>query len=346
MQRSVKINRKKIQTPFFVPSISGVTLRRMPNLSPHMIESIKRTNFNSLMFSIYDLRFDNNLIRWSKLIFQEGYSIHRSLNLTDNIIIFLDSGGFEAGRYGELETWDDPLEVYSSQLLAKGDAWVILDKPTNSKLDKEENVKRIEKTIEFARQVSEIHRGDIALVACAHGYDKKSLLRCVAELMKFDKISGIAIPAKREPFHEGPIGRYESIIRAKKMLQATKPNMFLHLLGCGSLRKWPLYALCGADSFDATDWLVHLAHPTELTWKGYSVPVRIMCTCEECRKHPEMALDQVCNCGPIFRLCHNLWIAKNLIEKIRENIQEGTIQQLAQRYQPKEYERLNARVKF
>jgi len=346
MQRSVEINRKKIQTPFFVPSISGVTLSRIPDLSPHMIESIKRTNFNSLMFSIYDLRFDVNLIQWSKLIFQEGYSIHRSLNLSDEAVIFLDSGGFEAGRYGELETWDDPLEVYSSQLLVKGDAWVILDKPTNPKLDKEENVKRIEKTIEFARQVSEIHSGDITLIACAHGYDKKSLLHCVAELLKFDKISGIAIPARREPFHEGPIGRYESIIRIKKMLQATRPNVFLHLLGCGSLRKWPLYALCGADSFDATDWLVHMAHPTELTWKRFSVPNQITCTCEECRKNAEMTLYQICNYSPLHRLCHNLWIAKNLVKKIQENIQEGIIQHLAQEYQPKEYARLNASIKF
>lgn len=346
MQRVVEANRKKIYTPFFAPSISGVALQRMPRLFPYLIESIKRTNFPALMFSIYDLMSDVNLLKWSKSIFDKGSSVHRSFNLHPDTIVFLDSGGFEASSYGRLESWNDPLHVYASQNLAKGDVWIILDQPTHRNLNKKENDQRIKRTIEFARLVSNVHSADIPLVACAHGYDRKSLFNCVEELLKLNKIAGIAIPAKREPFNESAVGKMESIFGIKEIIQNKNPRVFLHLLGCGSLRKWPLYALCGADSMDATNWLAYVAHPIELTWKKYSIPIKLKCTCWECKKHPQMTLDQVCSQGPVHRLSHNLSFAQALVEQIQQSIQEETLQQLAQKYEPRTYARLNAHLHF
>lgn len=343
--RKFAVNKKELRAPFFIPSISEVALRFMPRLVPYVIKALQASNSSSIMLSVYDLTLGNFIIDWARPIIEEQQTIHASLGIDSETIVFLDSGGYEAVSYTGTLPWNDPLDVYSFQKIANADVFVVLDDPTLPSLSEEENKVKVQRTINFAKEVSYVHDSKTPLMAVAHGYDQQSLISCVDELLKIDNIQCIAIPA-REPFSCPQVKRLETIAHVRDKIDSVNPEKVLHLLGCGKMYRWPLYVLCGADSIDATNWLGYIAQPQKWKWRKYGYVVDAKCKCEECQKHPGMNVDEVCKLGPIQRLCHNLNFTHRIMRKIRENLVEGRLHELAKRYEPKLYSKLEKTMRF
>ena len=326
----------KLTTPAFIPSISEGIRLNLQKLMVYIIKAIQAFKNGSVMFSAYDLMLGKLLSSYGENIVRKKKSIHENFGFKSDTIVFLDSGGFESiNLHGGL-LWEDPLDIYAFQKIAKADVWVILDHPTQPKSSLEENKQRINQTIDFARMINRIHTLDTTLVAVAHGYNQESLINCAKELTKLENVGVIAIPV-REPFGTPIKTKLETIVKIREYINLTGSKKYLHLLGCGRMRLWPFYVLCGVNTFDATNWLAYKANPQNLSWDKHPKRVNARCTCEICIKYPEKTVEEVCQMGPVFRLRHNLFFVKQVMDEIRKRLKDGILHDYAKSLHPKLY---------
>jgi len=329
---TARLTYQKLKLPSFIPSITESAFD-LSRLLPYIINAIQVSKYSSIMLSVHDLLYGKLLPKYSRKMIDQGEDLRKCFNFAEDTIIFLDSGGLESvNRYGRL-VWEDPFEVYAFQKRANADVWVILDYPTQKEVGREENKKRIDQTVYFAIKINQIHDLPASLMAVAHGYDRVSLIKCVTELAKLEKAQVIAIPLWFEPFGSDIGGKLKTVLQIKKEIGKDK---FIHLLGCGSMRMWPLYVLCGANSMDATDWLAYTANPERLTWTRYPSRVKVRCNCRICKGK---IVDDICKQDPVSRLQHNLFFTEQVMDEIRERLYMGTLTEYIKKRTP-EYTKL------
>jgi tRNA-guanine family transglycosylase len=290
---------------------------------PHAIDAIRVSKYNSIMLSVHDLLYGKLLNKYGEEMMAQKEDIHKCFSFDKNTTTFLDGGGLEfVSLYGQLirdGIRDDPSYVYAFQKMIGADVWIILDYPTQKEAGIEENKKRINQTLDFAREINQIHNLPVSLMAVAHGYNQDSLVTCAKELAKLEKIQIIALPIKAEPFDSDDEDKFKTVQRIRNEIGQDK---FIHLLGCGSMKKWPVYVLCGANSMDATNWLGSKANPRSMTWSKQDYKVGVSCNCNICRGE---IVDDVCNRGHVFRLQHNLYFTEQVMNEIRDRFYAGTL---------------------
>jgi len=336
----------QIKLPTFIPSISihSIKVLGLSKLLPYVIDAVRISKYNSIMLSVYDLLHEDLLLEYGRKILDQKKNIHQCFNFDKNTIVFLDSGSFESMRKeGCLR--DTSLDVYKFQKDAGADVWIILDYITEPNIGIEENKRRINQTINFAKEINQIHNLPISLMAVAHGYDQDSLIKCVKELAKLENVQIIAIPILAEPFGGDAMIKFKTVLQVRKEINQINPNKGLHLLACGKMRLWPLYVLCGANSMDATSWITNKADPQRLTWVQRSKrSVDVNCNCKICKRFPGNTVEEVCQMGPVFTLQHNLFFVEQVMDEIRKRLNKGTLDEYAERCAPRLYFKIEKEI--
>lgn len=333
MLRTILLRGRPLRTPAFVPSISSATTPHSePMIVEKIIDSLRSTQVPSLMVSVYDLVQSSGIFhKYAKDCFNSGQSMRKALGLANGTVIFLDSGAYELQHFEAME-WYDPLDVYAVQRMLKGDVFVILDYPTNSALSSADNQKRIEKTIDSARQIANWHTGAVSLMAIAHGYDEESLVECAGKLAQIDEIDIIGV-SSREPLGQPLVMRLAALLRLRETIVKRSSELALHLLAAGDITLWPIYSLLGVDLFDSTNWIDRVATPFQPQWTPLTdLKEDELCTCATCKQFPDKSLHQVIASDPYNRLTHNLNIVFEVMTKIRKAIRDGKGYELAFEY--------------
>ena len=329
----------KLTRPAFIPSISEGIKLDLTKLMPHVISAIQDLGHDSVMLSVYDLTYGELLSSYGKQVAEDRKSVKQSFGFKNDTTVFLDSGGLESIKLHGRLLWNDPLDVYAFQEMAKADVWVILDHPTQPRVQVEENKRRIRETIEFARTINKIHDFSVPLAAVAHGHDQESLIECAKELARLEKVQIVAIPA-REPFGTSMETKLLTLFKIRAAINEIDQDKHIHILGSARMKLWPFYVLGGVSTIDATDWLAYKANPENLSWDRHPKIVNAFCDCKVCKRFPGKTVEEICSMGPVFRLQHNLALTKLITDRIRKQLTSGNLRDYARKFNPKLYTNL------
>jgi queuine/archaeosine tRNA-ribosyltransferase len=237
---------------------------------------------------------------------RKGVSAIDSLALPSDIVLYLDSGGFELSKFA-MSTWYDALDVYTVQGILGGDVWTILDYPVRK--GKEKTVARaIETNLAFAKDVARIHHGHAKLMAVAHGVNIAQLVNASRTLSAIDVISVIAL--SEAEFHSKPpahalFGTINDIVTSQR-----KPKS-LHVLGASSPRVWLKYLDWGVRTFDSTAWLSKCLNPFAMRWAPSSKGWGRKCGCPACVEHSRPLEKPTASYSDVVR--HNLSVITRFV---------------------------------
>jgi len=329
----------KLMQPTFVPSISEGIKLDLTRLMPYIISAIQDSGHNSVMLSAYDLTSGELLSSYGEQVTKDKKGVKQSFGFKNDTIVFLDSGGLESIKLHGRLLWDDPLDIYAFQKMAKADVWVILDHPTQPRVQVDENKQRMKMTIDFATKINKIHDSSIPLAAVAHGYDQESLIECAKELARLERVQIIAIPA-REPFGTSMETKLVTLFKIRAAMNKIDRRKHIHILGSGKMNLWPFYVLGGVRTIDTTDWLAYKANPENLSWDRHPKRVNVSCDCTVCKRFPGKTTEEICNMGPSFRLQHNLAFTQLITSRIQKQLANGNLHDYAKRFNPELYTKL------
>jgi len=297
-----------IETPTLFPVVSV-------NYSSHIIDWIKKLNYNAIITNAYLLWKKTN-----KMI----VDVHEYFNF--HYPIMTDSGGYQILKYGDVEI--SPEESLQYQIAIKSDIGVILDYPTGLTANYDLAKKSVMLTIERAKKAKEIKKdsSDFILVAPIQGGFHLELLKyCSKSLKELDyEMYAIGSPT-------GLMEKYEYWKVAEMILYAKKilgPSKIIHLFGAGHPSFFPFIVALGVDTFDSAAYSLYAKdgrymtrtrtyHINELTY--------LPCNCDVCRKIDVNELKSMDIKERVLLLeKHNLYVSLEEIKHIKLHISEGT----------------------
>jgi tRNA-guanine family transglycosylase len=322
---------KSFAIPNFIPSISGAS----PSLSSVsdvkvILDVLRKFNATTALVSIYDLIRQKSIFeKYYKRCIQEKIGIHEAFDFSKDMVLFMDSGGYELQSVGaKLQDWDDPYQIYVNQSNLRPDIIVILDKPVQLGSSKQEKKSLIEENIQITKRIAKSKTSRIPLMAVAHGYDVPSLISTVRELSHIDGLDFIAVSDKEfDGFHPKDVISY--IHQAKKEISSSSSHLMLHVLAAGEISNWPFYVAAGANTFDSTCWIDEIAHSDEMRWlsRNDDVLMSTTCNCSICQGK-QMPIKQIIS-EENTRLLHNLHCIAIHTESIRIALDQGNLLNLA-----------------
>jgi queuine/archaeosine tRNA-ribosyltransferase len=332
--KSIVVGGKLLKTPAYIPSISSSTI---PDESIQFVDdvlaSFRDSRLDALMISVYDLSREGALLyRYAEKSIDEKYAIHKGLGINHNLIIYLDSGGFELGqRDVSMTQWDDPRDVYAFQRFSKGDCFVILDYPVPRGWRKDQ-LESIRMSIESAVQIARDHDSRASLMAVAHGYDKNSLLTSVSRLAEIDLIDSIAISHKEIP-GTSTADSFAIMYAAKETIKRSRSQKSLHVLASGDISNWLFFSLVGVDTFDSTNWIDKIAFLEGFTWATLDeMTPTDSCKCKSCSSSG-ISFSEIWKI-PSKRMSHNLEVVAMIMDQVRTELEEHHLHQLLTRVAP------------
>lgn len=174
--------------------------------------------------------------------------LHEFLNYDGTI--FLDSGGFQAMRYGIEIKLNDLINVYK---IAQADYYFSLDYPSISARNSKE---KIMKTISNFEKLVKVIENVIPVV---HPNVKRALEEYEAYMKyhpKYLAIGGLVpLVLTTKGFSNGRKRAIELIARIRGTYDEN-----LHIMGLGAPTVIPILKVLGCDSTDSTSWRVKAAH--------------------------------------------------------------------------------------
>ncbi len=237
--------------------------------------------------------------QWERL--REDFSLRGEMGVSDETIIFADSGGF---HFDDQEVDTTPEETLETQNQIEADIFGTVDIPLSRDNRKAENQRRITQSIDYALEASDRHDGDQLLLASVHGYDPETVRNTIQHLENNGEFDGYAIgslvPIRTE---------YEKV--TKIILSARRAtDKHLHVYGLGGITYQPLLLYLGVDSFDSTAFIRSAGNRNYLIPGFGGEPMKnidelshLPCACPVCSNR---SFEEVRNDRDLL-VQHNLW---------------------------------------
>ncbi len=308
-----------VETPAIMPVIN-------PNIDLIPIEELRdKFSFQILITNSYILYQDEELK--SKAL-EEG--VHRLLDFSGPIMT--DSGTFQTHVYGDVDI--DSEEIVGFQKKIGSDVSTILDEFTEADDSKDVAEKKVQDTVERARDAQEKfgeEQGHIAYPIQGSVYPELRE-RCGKELKelkgKFYPIGGVVPLMEQYRFKE----LVKTIISSKKGLGPRGP---IHLFGGGHPMIYALAVLLGCDLFDSSSYAKYAKRGDMMFPEGtkrLNDISHLGCECPVCTKRTAEELKNLGDEEKEKRLAeHNLWISQREIKKVKQAIAEGSLWELVER---------------
>jgi len=234
-QRKLDTPHGKLQTPVLFP-VSNVGKRSTDN-TPEYTDSIP--DLSTAMVNARAIR--NREAQWNRL--QDGATLREEMGVTDDTIIFADSGGFDFHNK-EIDT--TPAKTLETQRELGADIFGTVDAPLSRENRQVVNQQRISHSIDLALEASDAHDGDETLLASVHGYDPSTVQNSIRHLERYGDFDGYAV-GSLVPIRTD----YEKV--TKIILAARRAtDKHLHVYGLGGITYQPLLLYIGVDSFDSS----------------------------------------------------------------------------------------------
>ena len=300
----IEINKKKIITPVFFPSISSATNRLQLT---SLIQICAENKYPRLLVSAYDLYDERNGIK-------STYNILKQFQKSN--ILFLDSGTFEKYWLNNNEwnftKYTEVIKKFKCDFFASFDPFPLLkqDEKDISKVSQEFNMKS--STLQHNNQC----------VRIAHGNTSKQLCSVVSNLIKHNKCPILAI-SERE-CGATLLDQIQTIQKIRKLVDAVDDSILIHILGCSSPISIALFSLAGADMFDSTSWSRYIIDPKSLKYLDIHHMGILSCKCDICRSYKSNTIQQ--------SLMHNLLFYQTFLLELRNVIISNNIEDFLSKY--------------
>ena len=237
-QRSLDTPHGELQTPVLFP-VSNIGKRSSDN-TPEYTDSIP--DLSTAMVNARAIR--NRDPQWDRLL--NDCTLRGEMSVSDETIIFADSGGFDFQR-AEVDT--TPEETLETQRQIEADIFGTVDVPLSRDNRQAENQRRISRSIDLALEASDRHDEDELLFGSVHGYDPETVRNTIRHLERNGDFDGYAlgslVPVRTD---------YEKV--TKIILAARRAtDKHLHVYGLGGVTCQPLLLYLGVDSFDSSAFI-------------------------------------------------------------------------------------------
>ncbi|MDT3433247.1 tRNA-guanine transglycosylase [Haloarcula sp. 1CSR25-25] len=237
-QRKLDTPHGELQTPVLFP-VSNIGKRSSDN-TPEYTDSIP--DLSTAMVNTRAIR--NRQAQWDRL--QDGETLRDEMGVTDDTIVFADSGGFDF-QNRQIDT--TPAKTLDTQRKIGADIFGTVDAPLSRDNRQAKNQRRISRSIDLALKASEKHSGEEPLFASVHGYDSETVRNTIRHLEQEGTFDGYAI-GSLVPIRTDYKKVTKIILAARR---ATEKH--LHVYGLGGLTYQPLLLYMGVDSFDSTAFI-------------------------------------------------------------------------------------------
>ncbi|MBU1261224.1 MAG: tRNA guanosine(34) transglycosylase Tgt [Planctomycetes bacterium] len=336
---SLKTFHGKIKTPVFMPvGTRGAVKGTMPRQLDEAGSQIILANTFHLMLRpgvdvVEKLGGLHNFMAWDKPILTDsgGFQVF-SLSSINSI----DNDGVEfASPYDGMKIKLDAASVTKIQNRLGADIIMCFDQCPAFDAKPKEQHKAVERTIRWARICKESHSNNHQLLfGIVQGQIDNNLRQsCAAELVKMDfpgyAIGGLSVG-------EGTEQMLKTVRFTTPLLPENKPR---YLMGVGTPADIIQAVEAGVDMFDCvmptrngrnalaftSQGPIRLRNSAYIDDKG---PVDPACGCYCCKTFSRAAIRHFFNVGemlgPILLSLHNIVFYHNLMDKIRENIENDT----------------------
>lgn len=243
-----------------------------------------------------------------------AFSIHKNSTVSENMgsqglhdllefegIIFADSGGFDLQDETDPPS---PEEILKTQKKIGADIYATLDLPVLPDMNSSEKNRRVNKSIEFAKRMSEEKDDNALLFATIHGDDPRTIRNSIQHLEKNGEFDGFALGGMV------PIRSNYSKVIDLVLAARDATDKHLHVFGLGGLLYQPLLMYLGVDSFDSSAFIRCGSHRRyfvpgfgDHTMSDFSDLEHLPCACPVCSEH---TLDEVKASRDLVTQ-HNLW---------------------------------------
>lgn len=308
-RRTLDTAHGQIQTPVLFP-VRNVGKRSTDN-TPAYVDAIP--DLQTAMVNARAIRQRD--AQWNRI--REGATLREELEVTEETVVFADSGGFDF-HAAEVDT--TPARTLETQRQIGADILGTIDRPISRENRDAENQNRIQESTEYALAASDLHDGEELLFASVHGLDPETVSNNIRYLEANGDFDGYAlgslVPIRTD---------YKKV--TKLILAARRAtDKHLHVYGLGGLVYQPLLLYLGVDSFDSTAFIRSAGN------RNYFVPgfggqalktvtelSYLPCPCPVCRDTPLVELREDRD-----RLTkHNLWALTIELRRFRYMVEAG-----------------------
>jgi tRNA-guanine family transglycosylase len=302
-QRTIHTDHGTIETPTLFP-VRNIGKRSSDN-TPEYADSIP--DLSTAMVNARSIRQRDP--QWNRLT--DGATLREEMEVPEDTVVFADSGGFDFQDDGVDTT---PERTIETQRRIDADIFGTVDLPISKENWDSENQRRIERSIDYALEASDLHDGDELLVASVHGHDPETIRNSIGYLEKRGDFDGYAlgslVPIRTD---------YQ---RVTKLILAARQttDKHLHVYGLGGIVYQPLLLYLGVDSFDSSSFVrnagkrnyllpglggTELSKIDDLEWLPCPCPVCVDKRLEEVRAERNLLAK------------HNLWALTTELRRFR-----------------------------
>lgn len=237
-RRHLNFPRGELETPILFP-VRNIGKRSSDN-TPAYVDLIPELSTG--MINTRSIR--NREPMWNRLT--SGTTLREEMSVPETTIIFADSGGFDFTNQ-ELDT--TPRKTIETQRRLDADIFGTVDVPLSRDNRDAANQERINRSLEYALEASDLHDSESLLFASVHGYDPETIKNSIHYLEKNGEFDGYAL-GSLVPIRTDYTKVTKLILAAR---EATDKH--LHVYGLGGLVYQPLLLYLGVDSFDSTAFI-------------------------------------------------------------------------------------------
>lgn len=225
---------KVLTTPTYFPAVSSVEKNKN---FVDLVNLIIKTSYPQMLISNYDYYHYFN----SKLTL----SINK---YNKKQFLFVDSGGYES-FWNDSKKWD--YQLYEKTIKK-------IKSDFHTSYDKENDIyKKLEKTFDDI-----IDGGSLVpssqYIPIFHAKNTKCLLKAIKTFFSEYPFAISFLAVREKELGSTILERAKTVHSIRKLINHVGGDQVLHILGAGHPTSISLYAYCGADSFDSTDWYTHL----------------------------------------------------------------------------------------
>lgn len=237
-ERTLQTPHGTVTTPVLFP-VRNVGKRSTDN-TPEYADSIP--DLNTGMVNARAIR--QREPQWERI--QSGNPLRDEMEVTQEMVLFADSGGFDFAD----ETVDiTPKESLETQRAIDADIFGTVDLPLARENRIEENQRRVQESTNLALRASDLHEGDELLFASVHGHDPETVRNTIRHLEQNGEFDGYALGSMV------PIRTDYEMVTKLVLAARSATDRHLHVYGLGGIVYQPLLLYLGVDSFDSTAFI-------------------------------------------------------------------------------------------
>ncbi|WP_435319006.1 tRNA-guanine transglycosylase [Haloarchaeobius sp. TZWSO28] len=237
-QRTLDTPRGGLQTPTLFP-VRNIGKRSTDN-TPSYTDTIP--DLQTAMVNARAIRQRDP--QWERL--KDGATLREEMDVSEDTIIFADSGGWD---FSSSEVDTTPERTLETQAEIDADIYGTVDVPITRDERRSENQDRIQRSTQYALEASDAYDGDALLFASVHGHDPQTVANTLQYLESKGDFDGYALGSMV------PIRTDYRKVTSLVLAARRATDKHLHVYGLGGIVYQPLLLYLGVDSFDSSAFI-------------------------------------------------------------------------------------------